>query len=92
MGTGWWQLCWISGLSEILSGEQKYLNKSLLLRQLIPRSRLGPDLVFVVLDMTLEQQMDRIRGRHDNDEAAVEMMKVGTFLFGLACHKPELNA
>ena len=47
--------------------------------------------MFVVLDMTLEQQMDRIRGRHDNDEAAVEMMKVGTFLFGLACHKPELN-
>ena len=44
----------------------------------IPRSRLGPDLVFVVLDMTLEQQMDRIRGRHNNDETAVEMMKVGT--------------
>ena len=32
---------------------------------------------FVVLDMDLEQQMARIRGRHDNDEAAVEMMKVG---------------
>ena len=41
------------------------------------RSRLGPDLEFVVLDMDLEQQMARIRGRHDNDEAAVEMMKVG---------------
>ena len=40
---------------------------------------MGPDLVFVVLDMTLEQQMDRIRGRHNNDETAVEMMKVGTF-------------
>jgi len=39
------------------------------------RSRLGPDLEFVVLDMDLEQQMARIRGRHDNDEAAVEMMK-----------------
>ena len=47
--------------------------------------------MFVVLDMTLEQQMDRIRGRHDNDEAAVEMMKVGTFLYGLPCHKAGLK-
>ena len=47
--------------------------------------------MFVVLDMTLEQQMDRIKGRHDNDEAAVEMMKVGTFSYGLASHKAELN-
>lgn len=39
------------------------------------RSRLGPDLVFVLLDMPCEQQMERIRGRHDNDEMAVEMMK-----------------
>ena len=43
-------------------------------------------MVFVVLDMTLEQQMDRIRGRHDNDEGAVERMKVGKFSYSLPCH------
>jgi len=38
------------------------------------RSRLGPDLVFVVLDMQLEHQYERIRGRHQTDEATVEIM------------------
>ena len=40
------------------------------------RSKLGPDLVFIILDMELEQQVERIRGRHDEDESAVKMMKV----------------
>ena len=40
------------------------------------RSKLGPDLVFILLDMELEQQVERIRGRHDEDESAVNMMKV----------------
>jgi len=39
------------------------------------RSKLGPDLVFIILDMELEQQVERIRGRHDEDESAVNMMK-----------------
>ena len=43
---------------------------------LIYRSRLGPDLVFVILDMELEQQVKRIRSRHEGDEDTVEMMKV----------------
>merc|ERR1719430_600418 len=39
------------------------------------RSQLGPDLEIVVLEMTLEEQMERIRGRHEGSEDAVEMMK-----------------
>ena len=42
------------------------------------RSKLGPDLVFILLDMELEQQVERIRGRHGDDESAVNMMKVHT--------------
>jgi len=40
------------------------------------RSKLGPELVFVVLDMEMEQQMERIRGRHgEEDESSVEYLK-----------------
>merc|ERR1712179_332308 len=39
------------------------------------RARLGPELEIVVLEMTLEEQMARIRGRHDGSEDAVDMMK-----------------
>jgi len=39
------------------------------------RSQMGPDFMFVVLHMELEDQMVRIRKRHHGDEGAVEMMK-----------------
>jgi len=39
------------------------------------RSQLGPELEIVVLEMTLEEQMERIRGRHEGSEDAVDMMK-----------------
>lgn len=41
------------------------------------RSQLGPELQIVVLDMALEQQMDRIRERNKGEESAVELCKVG---------------
>ena len=40
---------------------------------------MGPDLQIVVLDMSLEEQMERIRGRHEGNQDAVQMMKVPTF-------------
>ena len=42
----------------------------------ILRSQLGPELEIVVLEMTLEEQMERIRGRHEGSENAVDMMRV----------------
>ena len=41
------------------------------------RSQLGPELEIVVLEMTLEEQMERIRSRHEGSQHAVDMMKVG---------------
>ena len=38
---------------------------------------LGPELQIVVLDMTLEEQKERIRARHGGSQDAVNMMKVG---------------
>ena len=40
------------------------------------RRHLGPDLEVVVLEMTLEEQMERIKSRHDGNDNAVQMMKV----------------
>ena len=40
------------------------------------RSRLGPDLEFVVLEMDLEMIKNRVRSRHDNDEGATQMLMV----------------
>merc|ERR550517_909011 len=39
------------------------------------RSLLGPELEIVVLEMTLEEQVERIKGRHEGNEDAVQMMK-----------------
>ena len=41
------------------------------------RSQLGPDLQIVVLDMALEEQMERVAERNKGEESAVEMCKVG---------------
>ena len=40
------------------------------------RGELGPELEIVVLEMTLEEQKARIRGRHEGSEDAVGMMAV----------------
>eukprot|EP00091_Calanus_sinicus_P007752 TRINITY_DN18998_c0_g1_i1.p1 TRINITY_DN18998_c0_g1~~TRINITY_DN18998_c0_g1_i1.p1 ORF type:complete len:119 (-),score=49.30 TRINITY_DN18998_c0_g1_i1:62-418(-) len=45
------------------------------------RSKLGPDLVFVVLEMSLADQQERIRKRHKGDEAAVELLKANFEMF-----------
>ena len=37
---------------------------------------MGPGLQIVVLDMSLEEQMDRVRKRHGGDERVVDMLKV----------------
>eukprot|EP00091_Calanus_sinicus_P022987 TRINITY_DN7576_c0_g1_i3.p1 TRINITY_DN7576_c0_g1~~TRINITY_DN7576_c0_g1_i3.p1 ORF type:complete len:118 (+),score=36.63 TRINITY_DN7576_c0_g1_i3:244-597(+) len=39
------------------------------------RSRLGPDLVFVILSMDKEEIRKRVKDRHHGDEHAVEMME-----------------
>ena len=42
----------------------------------ICRSRLGPDLVFVVLNMDKEEIRKRVKARHHGEEQATEMMEV----------------
>ena len=37
---------------------------------------MGPELQIVVLDMSLEEQMDRMRKRHLGNEAAADFAKV----------------
>jgi len=39
------------------------------------RARLGPSLVFIVLEMNTEDMMERLRKRHKGDETAVETLK-----------------
>ena len=43
------------------------------------RGWMGPDLQIVVLDMKLEDQMDRMRKRHGGHESAVDFAKVKCF-------------
>ena len=71
--TGLLPLFLILAASETLSGRD--LSHHLLSSPLF-RSQLGPELEIVVLEMTLEEQMERIRGRHEGSENAVDMMKV----------------
>ena len=40
------------------------------------RGWMGPELRIVVLDMSLEEQLDRVRKRHAGHESAVDMAKV----------------
>ena len=42
----------------------------------LPRSQLGPELQVVVLDMALEDQVERVRERNKGEESAVDMCKV----------------
>ena len=43
----------------------------------ILRSELGEDLEIVMLEMTGEEQEERIRIRHEGSQDAVDLMKVG---------------
>ena len=56
---------------------QHFCNMSLILTNL--RGWMGPDLQIVVLDMKLEDQMDRMRKRHGGHESAVDFAKVKCF-------------
>ena len=42
----------------------------------ICRSILGPDLVFVILNMDKEDIRKRVKDRHHGDDKAVELMEV----------------
>jgi len=55
------------------------------------RSRLGPDLEFVVLEMDLEMIQNRVRSRHDNDEGAVQMLMVKFDVFLNSQYKKNLK-
>ena len=50
------------------------------------RTKLGPDLVFVVLDMEIEDMVARLMVRHGHDEAAVETLKVFILKFSFVFH------
>ena len=41
------------------------------------RSELGEDLEIVMLEMTAEEQEERVRARHEGSQDAVDLMKVG---------------
>ena len=41
------------------------------------RSELGEDLEIVMLEMTAEEQEERVRVRHEGSQDAVDLMKVG---------------
>ena len=42
----------------------------------IKRSRLGPDLIFVLLDMDKEEVRKRVKDRHHGEEQAADIMEV----------------
>ena len=58
----------MSGCSQSLSWFKYFICYS--------RSKLGPDLVFVMLEMDLENAVERLSKRHHGDETTTEMMKV----------------
>ena len=47
----------------------------------ICRSRLGPDLVFVVLSMDKEEVRKRVKARHHGEEQAADIMEVRVIYF-----------
>ena len=53
------------------------LFQTTLYQRLLSRKKFGPDLEFVVLDMELEQQLERVKGRQGDDKETIEMFKVG---------------
>ena len=53
---------------------------------------MGPDLELVVLEMTVEEQMDRVRTRARGSEQAVEIMKVRFWFLLAGRSKNEFSA
>ena len=44
------------------------------------RDILGPDLIFVILDMSQEDRRERVLKRHDGSEEAADLMDVGLII------------
>ena len=43
----------------------------------IIRTELGEDLEIIMLEMSVEEQEERVRGRHEGSQNAVDLMRVG---------------
>ena len=46
-------------------------------KNLIIRTELGEDLEIIMLEMSVEEQEERVRGRHEGSQNAVDLMRVG---------------
>ena len=77
------RLCkFYSWMCEDITREQKRIGGDWVIAQAVPtreirkhiRSKLGPNLLFVVLHMTKEDQASRIKARHGDDESFVNML------------------
>ena len=49
-------------------------------RTVCNRDILGPDLIFVILDMSQEDRRERVLKRHDGSEEAADLMDVGLII------------
>ena len=49
------------------------------------REILGPDLVFIILDMSQEDRRKRVLKRHDGSEGAADLMDVGLNIVKIFC-------
>jgi len=77
------KLCaFYSAMSEDVANEQKRIGGDFVVAQAVPtralrdhiRKKLGPNLIFLVLHMSREDQMDRIKTRHGDEESMSEML------------------
>ena len=46
-------------------------------KKIIIRTELGEDLEIIMLEMSVEGQEERVRGRHEGSQNAVDLMRVG---------------
>ena len=46
-------------------------------KKIIIRTELGEDLEIIMLEMSVEEQEERVRGRHEGSQNAVDLMRVG---------------
>ena len=77
------KLCtFYSAMCADVTKEQKRIGGDWAVAQAVPtrafrdhiRTQLGPNLIFVVLHMTKEDQLERIKNRHGDDQAFIDMM------------------
>ena len=52
------------------------------------REILGPDLVFIILDMSQEDRRKRVLKRHDGSEGAADLMDVRLNIIKHTCPEP----